>query len=72
MRTLFVALMLCATPAYSAGLGHTDSEFQEIKERIKSQIKGSEATVSEVDVPKFNDADLAKIALARKQLQLIK
>lgn len=65
--------ILCFLPslAHAQGLGRNDTEFQAIKARVRAQIKGSEATVSEVSIPKFNDADVQKINQARKQLASI-
>lgn len=62
-------ILLFSTMCHAeSGLGRTPQEFQAIKAKVTEQIKGTEATVSEVSIPKFNQADIDKIKKAQEEL----
>jgi protein gp37 len=58
-KTVLVMLLICTT-------AHA-SDIDRAEEKLRETLSG-EATISRVDVPKFNDADRAAIELAQRQL----
>lgn len=59
---------LCLVVALIAGC-MKPAQAESLKDIVKRQIKGSQATVSEITVRKFSDSDVQRINKARAQLK---
>lgn len=55
----------------SVCFAQSEVDFQKMKKTVTDQIIGSQATVSEVNIPKFTNKDIENIKKAQKQLVLI-